>query len=100
MSKRNIGLVGGGVIGAGWAARFLLEGHDVAVYDPDPEIGRKLDAVIAAARKARAGLFPDLATAEGALSVAPSIEAAVADADFVQESLPEREDLKQRLLKV
>jgi carnitine 3-dehydrogenase len=100
MSKHRIGLVGGGVIGAGWAARFLLEGHDVAVYDPDPEIGRKLDTVIAAARKARIALFPGDATAEGALSVARSVEAAVEHADFVQESLPEREDLKQRVLKI
>ena len=100
MSKLKVGLVGGGVIGAGWAARFLTEGHDVAVYDPDPELGRKLEAVVAAARKARAALFPGDATAEGALSVAPSVEAAVAEADFVQESLPEREDLKQSVLKV
>ena len=99
MSKQKIGLVGGGVIGAGWAARFLLEGHEVALYDPDPEIGRKLETVVAAARTARKQLFPEAATAEGALTIAPSVEAAVADADFVQESLPEREDLKQRVLK-
>lgn len=99
MSLEKIGLVGGGVIGAGWAARFLLEGHDVALYDPDPEIGRKLDTVVAAARKTRAALYPGIATREGALTLAPSVEAAVAQADFVQESLPEREDLKQRVLK-
>ena len=100
MGKLKVGLVGGGVIGAGWAARFLTEGHDVCVYDPDPEIGRKLETVVAAARKARAALFPDDSTTEGALSVAASVEAAVADADFVQESLPEREDLKQNVLKI
>src|SRR5580658_6325926 len=50
-NQQRIGLVGGGVIGAGWAARFLLEGHDVAVYDPDPEIARKLETVIDAARR-------------------------------------------------
>src|SRR6201996_995136 len=95
----NIGLVGGGVIGAGWAARFLLEGHDVALYDPDPEIARKLDTVISAARAARAKLFPEAKSTEGKLNLAATVEAAVADADFVQESLPEREDLKQRVLK-
>jgi carnitine 3-dehydrogenase len=96
--KQKIGLVGGGVIGAGWAARFLLEGHDVALYDPDPEIARKLETVIAAARRARAQLFPGAETSEGTLTVAATVEAAVANADFVQESLPEREDLKQRVL--
>jgi carnitine 3-dehydrogenase len=93
-----IGLVGGGVIGAGWAARFLLNGYDVAIFDPDPEIGRKLSAVIANARRANAKLFPGLLPPEGQLTIADSIEQAVAGADFVQESLPEREDLKQTAL--
>ena len=98
MSEQRIGLIGGGVIGAGWAARFLLEGHDVAIYDPDPELARKLDLVLVAARKARAALFPADATAQGALTLSASVEDAVRDADFVQESLPEREDLKQEML--
>ena len=28
--------IGGGVIGAGWVARLLLNGIDVSIYDPDP----------------------------------------------------------------
>jgi carnitine 3-dehydrogenase len=95
---KRIGLVGGGVIGAGWAARFLLNGIDVAMFDPDPEIARKLETVIAGARRAWAKLLPGLLPAEGSLRIATSLEDAVADADFVQESLPEREDLKIRLL--
>ena len=31
-----VGLLGGGVIGGGWAARFLLNGVDVRLYDPAP----------------------------------------------------------------
>jgi len=30
-------IIGGGVIGGGWAARFLLMGWDVRVFDPDPQ---------------------------------------------------------------
>ena len=30
----NVGIVGGGVIGGGWAARFLLHGSRVRVFDP------------------------------------------------------------------
>jgi carnitine 3-dehydrogenase len=97
-NSRRIGLVGGGVIGAGWAARFLLDGRDVSIFDPDPEIARKLETVIANARRAQAKLFPGLSTSEGRLTIAASIEQAVASADFVQESLPEREDLKQSVL--
>src|SRR5258708_8571935 len=95
---KRVGLVGGGVIGAGWAARMLLNGIDVAIYDPDPEIGRKLDAVIGNARRAFAKLMPSLQIDEGNLTIAAGIEAAVAGADFIQESLPEREDLKCRWL--
>ena len=95
---RHIGLVGGGVIGAGWAARFLLNGYDVTVYDPDPEVGRKLDAVLGNARRAQAKLLSGLALAEGRTTIAPTIEAAVRDADFIIESLPEIEELKIRIL--
>ena len=95
---KRIGLVGGGVIGAGWAARFLLNGYDVAVYDPDPEIGRKLDEVLGNARRAQDKLMSGLALPEGRLTVAASVAAAVRDADFVTESLPEIESLKQRVL--
>ncbi len=94
-SPDRIGLIGGGVIGAGWAARFLLNGHDVSIFDPDPEIGRKLDAVIGNARRANAKLFHGLTTPEGRLTIAVSVGEAVAGADFIQESLPEREDLSR-----
>ncbi|HWK46381.1 MAG TPA: carnitine 3-dehydrogenase [Stellaceae bacterium] len=95
---KNVGLVGGGVIGAGWAARFALNGSDVAVFDPDPELGRKLEAVLGNARRAYAKLMPGIAFKEGRVRIAASVEDAVAGADFVQESLPEREDLKRRIL--
>ena len=95
---RKVGIVGGGVIGAGWAARFALNGIDVAVYDPDPEIERKTTAVLANARRAMTRLFGQALPAEGTVTFAASIAEAVRDADFIQESLPEREDLKVRLL--
>ncbi|MGD0721233.1 MAG: 3-hydroxyacyl-CoA dehydrogenase NAD-binding domain-containing protein [Roseiarcus sp.] len=94
----RIGLVGGGVIGAGWAARFLLEGHEVAVFDPDPDIARKLEATLVNARRAHARLFPELGRPEGRLTIAGSVAEAVGAADFIQESLPEREDRKRAAL--
>ncbi|HAT28366.1 MAG TPA: hypothetical protein DCS89_15215, partial [Gammaproteobacteria bacterium] len=39
-------IIGGGVIGGGWAARFLLSGWDVNIFDPDPEAERKIDEVL------------------------------------------------------
>jgi carnitine 3-dehydrogenase len=94
----KIACVGGGVIGSGWAARFALNGHDVAIYDPDPEIERKLGLVLANARSAHEKLFGAAPKREGRLTIAASIEDAVAGVDFIQESLPEREDLKQKAL--
>jgi carnitine 3-dehydrogenase len=96
---KRIGLVGSGVIGAGWAARFLINGYDVAVYDPDPALGRKMEAVLANARRAQAKLFSGLVLREGTLTLAATLDEAVASADFIVESLPEIEDLKIRVLK-
>ena len=92
--------VGGGVIGSGWAARFALNGHDVAIYDPDPEIERKLGLVLDNARRAHEKLYGAKPPREGVIKLAGSIEEAVTGAEFIQESLPEREDLKQRALAV
>ena len=33
--------IGGGVIGAGWAARLIENGIDVAIFDPAPDAERK-----------------------------------------------------------
>ena len=97
-SIRSIGLIGAGVIGAGWAARFALAGHDVRLYDPDPETGRKVAAVLDNARRAQTRMLGALLPREGTVHIATSLADAVADADFIQESLPEIETLKIRVL--
>ena len=94
----KVAIVGGGVIGAGWAARFALNGIEVAIFDPDPEVERKTNSVIDNARRAMTRLHGAALPPEGTVSYAATLAEAVADADFVQESLPEREDLKQRML--
>ena len=91
-------MIGAGVIGAGWAARLVLNGIDVALYDPDPEAERKVGLVLANAERAWRGLMPELPAHRGQFSFSRDLEATVADADFVQESAPEREDLKRVLL--
>jgi len=96
--SRTVAIIGTGVIGAGWAARCLAQGHDVVAADPGPDAEAKLRAVIDNAWGAleRTGL------AEGAsrsrLRFVASVEEAVASADFIQENAPEREELKQDLL--
>ena len=35
MKKKIVSIIGTGVIGAGWAARFLAKGYIVKAYDPN-----------------------------------------------------------------
>lgn len=95
---RKVALLGAGVIGAGWAARLVENGIDVAIADPDPEVRRKTEAVLANAERALRRLFPDPPKRRGTVAFADSVERAVDGADFIQESAPEREDLKRELL--
>ena len=92
--RRKAAVIGGGVIGGGWAARFALMGWDVVVFDPDPEARRKLDEVMANARRSLPGLSDVALPEEGAVTLAGSVAEAVAGAEWVQESVPERLELK------
>ena len=90
--------IGGGVIGAGWAARLALNGIDVVLYDPDPEAKRKVGEVMKGARRAYKAMLPKGLPREGKITYAATIADAVAGADFIQESVPERLELKHKVL--
>src|SRR4051812_36082600 len=95
---RTVALLGGGVIGGGWAARFALNGVDVRLYDPAPDAERTVAEMLDNARRALRRLTLAPLPEEGSVTLAPSPEEAVAGAAFVQESAPEREELKRDLL--
>ena len=92
-------ILGGGVIGGGWAARFLLAGWNVQVFDPDPEAERKIAEVLTNARRSLPGLYETDLPAEGTLSFCDTLELAVGNADWIQESVPERLEIKHSVLK-
>jgi len=94
MNTRKAAIIGGGVIGGGWAARFLLNGWDVAISDPDPEAERKIGEVLANARRSLPALSDHSAPREGRLLFTHSVRESAQDADWIQESVPERLDLK------
>ncbi len=96
--QKTAAIIGGGVIGGGWAARFLLNGWNVNIADPDPEAGRKIGEVLANARRALPSLSDGPMPAEGTLTFCDSIAGAVTDADWIQESVPERLDIKHKVL--
>ncbi len=99
MTKINkAACIGGGVIGGGWIARFLLAGIDVDVYDPHPEATRIVGEVLDNAEKAYAMLTGAPLPPRGRLTFRDTLEAAVEGADWIQESVPERLDLKRNVL--
>ncbi|MEU2206872.1 3-hydroxyacyl-CoA dehydrogenase NAD-binding domain-containing protein [Streptomyces hygroscopicus] len=95
---RRVACVGAGVIGGGWVAHFLARGYDVTAWDPAPDAEEKLRRLVAAAWPA----LEQIGLADGAspdrLTVAATVAEAVADAQFVQESAPEKLELKRSLL--
>ena len=94
---RKVAIIGGGVIGGGWAARFLLNGWDVGVFDPDPEAERKIAAVMANARLALPALSDVPMPVEGKLTFHLTVGEAVEGAEYVQESVSERIELKHKV---
>ena len=94
---RTAAIIGGGVIGGGWAARFLLNGWNVRIFDPDPEAERKIGEVLKNARRSLPGLYEAPLPKEGLLSFCDAISEAVNGAVWIQESVPEELALKQKI---
>jgi carnitine 3-dehydrogenase len=97
MKVTHVALVGTGVIGASWATLFLAKGLTVIATDTAPEAEDKLRATVARQWGAMEtlGLTPD--ASQTRLTFATSLEEAVRDADFIQESGPERLEIKRAL---
>lgn len=94
MSQR-IAVIGAGTIGASWAAYFLARGFDVAATDPSPKgeaFARRFVDTAWPTLQAL-GLAVDGADAKR-LSFHATPATACEGATFVQESGPEREDIK------
>jgi 3-hydroxyacyl-CoA dehydrogenase len=94
---RKIAIVGTGVIGASWAALYLARGFNVVATDPAPDAQANLHSFVETAwtELAVLGLSPN--ARRDHLHFTPDLKHALADADFVQESGPERQDLKLKL---
>jgi carnitine 3-dehydrogenase len=91
-------IIGGGVIGSGWTARFLLHGWDVNFFDPQKTAQARAQQTIAQARLSLGALYAPADLDEGELTFCGSEAEAVAGAHWVQESVPEQLDLKRQVL--
>ena len=91
---RQVAVIGAGTIGASWAAYFLSRGYSVAASDPASNGEEFIKGYIATAWPAltRLGLAPGASPERLRFERDPV--AAVKGAEFVQESAPEREDMK------
>jgi len=96
---QRVAVVATGVIGASWATCFLARGLEVTATDPAPGAETALRALVASQWPAMqaAGVAAD-ATPER-LRFTASVEAAVEEAQFVQENGPERLALKLELFR-
>ena len=94
---KTFAALGTGVIGSGWVARALAHGLDVLAWDPAPGAEAALRARTAKAWGALTaqGLAPG--ASQDRLRFVATVEECVAKADFIQESAPERQDLKLSL---
>ncbi len=90
----RVALIGAGVIGSGWAVRCLNKGIEVVVADPAPDAKARLDAALDHAWRSLEEAGLSTTTARGGLHFTPDAGEAVNGADFVQESIPEREAMK------
>jgi 3-hydroxyacyl-CoA dehydrogenase len=94
----QVGVVGLGVIGSAMAACFLAAGVDVVGTCQPDEDEQALTRSIARAAMDYRQLTDQTSGAVGVLRVVDSVAAAVADADFIQENLPEDRELKARII--
>ena len=94
---RHVATIGAGPIGAGWAGHFLARGFDVTAYihAQDEELAFRKILDTAWISLEALGLKPG--ASQDRLRLTADLGEAVGAANFVQESAPERLELKQAL---
>lgn len=98
MSARIAAILGAGPVGAGWAARFALMGWQVQVFDPDPGAEMRIADSLSRARASLPALYDTVLPPEGEIRFCTTLSAAAAGAVWIQDSTPDRLELKRKLI--
>ena len=83
----RVALIGGGVIGGGWAGRLVETGVDVVIHDPHADAERRVGETLENAARAWARLTT-VPRARGSVAFASSLPDAVREVEVIQESAP------------
>lgn len=94
---QNTAILGSGVIGMSWAALFLASGRNVSVFDAAQTAERATRSYIDMAWPALRDLGLLKTDSPGHITFHKSAADAVKDAEFIQESVPERLPIKRAL---
>lgn len=97
-SIKNITVVGTGVIGNGWITHFLANDYTVTAYDPDPNTEEKTRKAVERAWPWMKKMGLAVGAPEDHLFFETDLEKSLKEADFVQENVPEREELKRKVI--
>lgn len=102
MTPQTIAVIGSGYMGGGIAQIFALAGHQVRIADVTAEVAQSnYERILAETREFEdSGLLRKGATEtiQANLGATPSIEDAVAGADFIEEAVPEIVEVKHETL--
>ena len=95
---KSVACIGMGVIGCGWASHFSAQGIQVHAWDPDSKSEELFKRTIEQAWPSMEKLGLASAASPDLVVFHKNIETAVENCSLVQESSPERLELKQKLL--
>ena len=97
---KNVAGIGGGVIGGSWAVLFAMKGLNVKLYDINDDClaNDKKTIVSNLEFLAENGAIEDKDAVLARIQFTTSMEEAVKDAQFIQESGPERLPIKHSML--
>lgn len=95
---QHVAALGGGLIGRSWTVLFLAAGKSVTVYDPDPATEKRVNEAVEQAWPVMQTIgLTQTSEPESDLLFSNDARTAVDGAQFVQESIPERPELKHEL---